>query len=111
MQIIVIALLILIVLCETIAQCFANTYRHNNSIIIFLLAVFLYALVIYFLSEAHKHADMGILNGVWSGLSVIVISISGILFFDEKLSNSQLLALLTVATSVGYLSSTMEPKP
>ena len=108
---ILLILLILIVLCEVVAQCYTQIFSTSNKLVMYLVAVLFYAAVVYFLAESHKHTNMGIANCIWSGLSIIAIALAGSVFFGQSLTTAQWVALVATGASVGYLTSTIEKRP
>lgn len=112
MELILLILIVLIVLAECTAQSFTNRYHHTGEIHLFFTAVGFYAIVVYLLSRAHGYTSMNLANGIWSGLSVVSVALTGIIFFNERVTPSQWVALGLIAVCVGYLISTSpEPKP
>ena len=106
-----IVLILLIVCCECGAQYNANMYRHKSNLTYLIAGGLLYFLVVYFLSEAHKHAKMGVVNSIWSGLSVVSIALVGYVFFNQTLRFSQICAMSVVMIGVVYLALDEEPEP
>ncbi len=70
-----------------------------------------YLIVVFLLSRAHKLAPMGIVNAIWSGLSVITIASVGYFAFDQKLATDQIAMMSVIAIGVAYLAVNMEPSP
>ncbi len=106
-----IALILLIVICEACAQSSANMLKHSGNIWYLLIGGLFYTLVIYFLSESHKYASMGIINSIWSGLSIVSIATVGYVCFGQKLSAHQIGMMGVILIGVGYLSTSFEPEP
>jgi small multidrug resistance pump len=59
-----------------------------------------------FLTVALKHFEISVVYAIWSGLGVAVISIIGIIFFDEKLDSMKVISLLLVFFGVVGLNLT-----
>lgn len=104
-------LILFIVACEACAQSCANNMSHTPNIMFLIAGGLFYMLVVYLLSLAHKKAPMGIVNAIWSGLSVIAISSVGYFIFDQKLANDQIAMMGVIAIGVAYLAVNMEPEP
>lgn len=112
MNITFILIILLIVLAECTAQSYTNKYHHNGNLHLYLTAVAFYGIVVYLLSKAHKYTSMGIANAIWSALSIIAVTLTGWLFFNQKICMKQCIAMIIIAISVGYLiASSPEPEP
>lgn len=106
-----ITLILIIVICEACAQSCANMYKHTDKEVYLFVGGLMYLLVVYFLSRAHKHAKMGVVNAIWSGLSVVTIASIGALVFNQKLAADQIGMMGVVLIGVSYLAIGMEPDP
>ncbi len=104
-------LILLIVACEACAQSCANYMTHTSGILYLIAGGFFYVMVVYLLSLAHKRAPMGIINAIWSGLSVVAIALVGYLSFDQKLTSDQIAMMGVIGIGVAYLAINMEPSP
>ena len=85
--------LLLIVLLISISECIGqsclkkfhiNPIPQNNYL--YYLAVVFYSLVCLLLLISYKYKSMGLVNVLWSGISVLVVLSTGILFFHEKIT-------------------------
>lgn len=106
-----IVIILLIVICEACAQSCANMYRHTDKNCYWFIGGLFYLIVVYLLSQAHRHAKMGIVNSIWSGLSVVTIASVGYLCFDQKLSADKVGVMGVVLSGVAYLAMDLEPEP
>lgn len=52
----------------------------------FIIGVLFYSIVCFLLVQSYKYKGMGIVNVLWSGLSILVILSVGIIFFNEKVT-------------------------
>jgi len=112
MEITLVIIILLIVLAECSAQAYANRYHHEQKIHLYLVAVGFYGIVVYLLSRAHGYTTMSTANGIWSGLSVLAVAITGLMFFKQKVSPSEWVALFLIGCSVSYLIMVgVEPEP
>ncbi len=112
MELMLIIIILLIVLAECSAQAYTNRFHHEKKLYLFLTAVSFYAIVVFLLSKAHGYTSMSIANGIWSGLSVLAVALTGLVFFRQKVQAQQWVALGAIGISVGYLIMTgEEPKP
>lgn len=108
---ILIAICLLISLCEGVAQASANMLRHTGNLIYLIGGGLFYTIIVYLLSKAHKSYPMGVVNSIWSGLSVIVIILVGYFCFGQIVSKDQLMAMGVIAGGVIYLSLRVENEP
>ena len=80
---------ILISFSECLGQsCLKKYYNEpvpKNSYLYFLAVVF-YSIVCLLLLLSYNYKSMGIVNVLWSGISVLAVLSSGILFFHEKIT-------------------------
>ncbi len=85
--------LLTIILFISISECLGqsclkkfhiNPIPENNYL--YYLAVVFYSLVCLLLLLSYKYKSMGLVNLLWSGLSVLLILSTGILFFHEKIT-------------------------
>lgn len=106
-----ITIILIIVLCEAVAQASANQLRHTDNFIYLAIGGLFYTMVVFLLSMAHKHAPMGVVNSIWSGASVIAISTMGYMFFDQKITLDKMGMMGVIAIGVAYLSLSEEPVP
>lgn len=86
-------IIILIVIFETTAIMCVKKYHNENCIEFFFLAILLYAVVCYLLHYSlYYNNSVGINNVLWSGLSIFIVTLSGVLFFKEKLHLHDIIA-------------------
>ncbi len=85
--------LLLLLLFISISECMGqsclkkfhlNPLPKNNYL--YYLAVLFYSIVCLLLLLSYKYKSMGLVNVLWSGISVLVILSTGILFFHEKIT-------------------------
>ena len=104
-------LILFIVACEAVAQSCANQFAHNSIFWYLLAGGLFYLIVVFLLAEAHKLAPMGVVNAIWSGLSVVCISSVGYIFFDQKITYDQMAMMGVIGIGVAYLAVNQEPSP
>ena len=81
------ALIFLIAIAECVGQsCLRSFYNNPNRTGLVLLGVIFYSIVCILLVMSYKYKGMGLVNVMWSGLSVLVIVSTGMLFFNEKIT-------------------------
>ena len=112
MRFVLVLIILLIVLAECTAQAYTNRFHHEGRLHLYLAAVGFYAIVVYLLSRAHGYTSLSTANALWSGLSVLAVAMTGLIFFRQGICFKQWIALILIAVSVGYLIYTgSEPTP
>ncbi len=77
----------LIAVAECVGQsCLRSFYNNPNRIWLILLGILFYSIVCVLLVFSYKYKGMGLVNVLWSGLSVLVIVSTGMLFFNEQIT-------------------------
>jgi multidrug transporter EmrE-like cation transporter len=88
----IILAVLLIVLCETLAQ--ACLKQSEKQSIFFIIALFLYAIVCYLLVICYfNNGHLGQVNLLWSSFSIISVIAVGYLLFDETIDTNKLMAI------------------
>lgn len=86
-------LIIFFICCaETLAISFVKKYHNGDGAYYFPLAVCMYALVCFLLNKSFSFSGMGLTNVMWSGISVMAVTLTGVLWFHEKLHLHDILA-------------------
>lgn len=99
-------LLLLIILfisiCELMGQsCLKYLYSTNgDKPQYYVFAVVFYSIICYLLLESYKYKGMGIVNVIWSGLSILVILSSGMIFFGEKITTMDKIGVIFVVIGI-----------
>ena len=93
-------LVLLISLLETGAQYFIKKFNKCQSISYYLLGVCLYAAIAFLLSKTYNFTSMGVTQALWSGTSIIAISITGVLFFDETITICEAFGIMLILAGV-----------
>ncbi len=86
-RLLLLALILLIAIAECIGQsCLRSFYNNPSRTDLVLLGVFFYSIVCALLVISYRYKGMGLVNVMWSGLSVLVIVSTGMIFFNEKIT-------------------------
>lgn len=95
-------LIVLICVTETAAISCVKKFHNGDGVWFFPLAVALYAVVCYLLHRSFYLNTMGITNVIWSGLSVMLVILVGVLVFHEKIHTHDLItaALITAGMMI-----------
>jgi len=108
-HILVIVLILLIVLSESAAMATLKKSGLNEGAPIgngaefwFIIGALMYVLVAILLRQTFKYEKMGVINGLWSALSVIAAILVGKLVYGESLQKMEIVAigLATVAAII-----------
>lgn len=59
-----------------------------------------FAVAFYCLSLVLKTVPMGVAYAIWSGLGIVLISISGLLFFGQKLDLAAVIGIVLIISGV-----------
>lgn len=87
MEYILLLIILGISLCELMGQSCLKYFNVNkNKPHYYAFAILFYAVVCYLLIQTYKYKGMGIINVLWSGISILVIMSGSILFFGEKIT-------------------------
>ena len=81
-------------------------YHINGNIKYFIAAIFLYSLVCYCLNKSFYYTTMGITNIVWSGMSILLVTLAGVLLFREKIHMHDIIAGSMIAIGILILRFT-----
>jgi multidrug transporter EmrE-like cation transporter len=101
-----IIIIILISLCETLGQsCLKFFDKNNHRFEFYLLGIIFYALVCFLLVMSYKYRGMGIINVLWSGISILLIMSSGIIFFGEKITTMDKIGIILIISGIVFILS------
>jgi small multidrug resistance pump len=89
--------LILTILSETAAVICMKLSAGFTNTLYTIFAIITYGLSFLFLTLALKYLPAGIANGIWAGVSTILVALIGMLVFKEKLNTIQMISLLLIA--------------
>lgn len=100
-------IIILISICELIGQsCLKYLNIHDKQYQFYLFGVISYAIVCYLLLQSYNFKGMGMINVLWSGMSVLVILTASIIIFEEKLTLFDKIGVLLIL--IGMFLVTLE---
>jgi small multidrug resistance pump len=96
---------LLIVMLETMAMtCFKKSI---DSTAFFAVGVLFYAMVGYLLRlTMNSSSGMAMTNAIWSGVSVLATTVTGILLFKEGLHTHDFIAIALIVSGVMILKGT-----
>lgn len=71
-----------------------------------------FSLALFFLSQSVKSLDLGVVYAIWSGVGIALITVIGIVFYDDSLSLTKAFFIVLIVTGVvGLQVSTEKPNP
>ena len=80
-------IILLISLSECLGQsCLKTLFNEPKQYHLFFAAVLFYSIVCYLLVLSYTYKGMGLVNVLWSGLSILIILSTGALFFNETIT-------------------------
>jgi multidrug transporter EmrE-like cation transporter len=90
-------LIILIAISECAGQsCLKSLYANPSRTYLYFLAVLFYGIVCLLLVLSYKYKGMGLINVLWSGLSVLTIVSVGVIFYHEKLTSLDMFGIALI---------------
>lgn len=103
-RLILLGIVVLISISECLGQTCLKTYYNNpNRGYLYFLAVIFYSIVCLLLLLSYKYKGMGIINVLWSGISILVIVSTGIVFFNESITELDKLGILLVVLGIACI--------
>lgn len=83
----------LLVFLETIAASLLKEYTLNKTTWKLILAILIYPLVAYIFSTIIASRGLSVANAMWQISTLVIISLWGVIYYKEKLSNMEMLGL------------------
>jgi multidrug transporter EmrE-like cation transporter len=97
-------IIIAISLIECCGQtCLKKFFNNNSKLYYFVIGLISYLVVCYLLIQSYKYKGMGIINCIWSGISVLVVLGTGILLYNEPINKLDLLGVLFVIIGISCI--------
>lgn len=94
-------IILLISLCESAGQsCLKKLFSNPSEKYLYLIAVLFYSVVCILLILSYRYKGMGIINILWSGISIIVVSSVGMAFFGETLSLMDKIGIILICSGI-----------
>jgi len=93
--------LLIIILLISISECLGQTclktlYNEPKQYHLYFAAVLFYSIVCYLLVLSYTYKGMGLVNVLWSGLSILIILSTGALFFNETITKLDIVGVICV---------------
>lgn len=98
--------IVLFVLAISISECIAHCclkrfHMDERKKHWYITAIVFYTIVCAMLVLSYKHNGLGIINILWSGLSVLLIAITGAVFFGVSLKTLHKFGILLILVGIG----------
>jgi multidrug transporter EmrE-like cation transporter len=98
--------IVLFVLAISVSECIAHTCLKkfnldNRKKHFFLIGIVFYSIVCMMLILSYKYNGLGVINILWSGLSVLFIAATGALFFGDTLQVIHILGMGFILVGIG----------
>ncbi len=97
--------LFLAIISEVIGTSFLASAARNGQYLGYLLMAIGLALSYFFLALSTKKISIGVAYAIWEGLGLILLTIIGILIFNESISFTELLGIM--AAMIGIICVTL----
>ena len=99
-----IALLMLIIGCETAAQYFLQQKIKLNNNLFLLVGIILYSLVgLIYYTILNSGKKLAVANSLWNAGTELSVAILGFLFFNQSLSKRQIIGLILTIIGINLL--------
>lgn len=92
--------LIIAIVCETIATSFLKKSEQFTQLIPSIFTVLGYAGAFYFMSIAIKTVPVGVAYAIWSAVGIVLITLVGMFFFQQKPDLPAIVGLILIITGV-----------
>ena len=89
-------IIVAIVFFEAVAQLCVKKSKLNGDSKYLCISVFAYFIICLLLLRAYSYKTMGIVNLVWSCLSIITIILIGIIFYHEKITKFDIVGIVFI---------------
>jgi len=98
--------ILLFVLAISLSECIAHTCLKkfnldNRKKHLYFTAIAFYGIVCTMLVLSYKYNGLGVINILWSGLSVFFIASTGVLFFGDTLTMVHMIGVLFILVGIG----------
>lgn len=95
-------LVLMISISECLGQSCLKTYhKYPSKLWLWILGVFFYTIVCALLVMSYTYKGMGIVNVLWSGISVLVIVSAGMMFFNETITWLDKIGIALIILGIG----------
>jgi multidrug transporter EmrE-like cation transporter len=100
----ILGIVVLISLAECAGQgCLKTYYAQPNKIHLYALGILFYAVVCSLLVLSYRYKDMGLINVLWSGVSILIIVSVGIIFFGEPITQLDIAGIFLILLGMTFI--------
>ena len=96
-------IIILITLFECIAQGCLKKFFKNSKLYFFGISVICYVTICYLLVCSYQYKSMGIVNCIWSGMSILFIVSIGYIFFNEIIDIKDIIGIRLIILGIYFI--------
>jgi multidrug transporter EmrE-like cation transporter len=98
------SLVLLISASECLGQsCLKSFYKNPTRKYLYFLGVIFYSIVCLLLVLSYKYKGMGLVNVLWSGISVLAVVSVGAIYFDETITTMDMLGIGLILCGIGLV--------
>ena len=100
--------LLLVILLISISECTGTTclkhlYLDKNKYWLFIVAILCYVVVCMLLLVSYRYKTMGMVNVIWSGMSILVILFAGVIFFKEEVTTYDKIGVILIVAGMAFI--------
>lgn len=90
-------LIILLVSCfEALAQSSVHYANKKNNKWFILIGIICYIIVSFLIYKAYNYKGVGMVNAIWSGMSIVLMVLIGVLVFKEKITTQEYIGIFLI---------------
>lgn len=95
------SIIVLIAISECIGQsCLRRLFEDPSKTHLYITAVIFYSIICYLLFLSYRYKGMGLINVLWSGISVLVIVSTGVILFNEKITKLDIFGIFLILSGI-----------
>ena len=84
-------------------SCLKKLHLNPQRYWLFIMAVVCYVVVCMLLLVSYRYKTMGMVNVIWSGLSIVVILVAGIIFFNEQVTTYDKIGVILIIAGISFV--------
>jgi multidrug transporter EmrE-like cation transporter len=96
-------IIILISSFECVAQGCLKKFFKDSNFFLFLSGIICYAAVCYLLVKSYQFKSMGIVNCIWSGVSILFILWIGWAVFNETINTRDVMGIAFIISGIWFI--------
>jgi multidrug transporter EmrE-like cation transporter len=93
-------ILLFVVFFEAIAQSSVYYANKTNNKWFILIGMFSYAILCLLIFKAYNYKGVGMINAIWSGMSLFIMVSTGVIIFKEKISIKEYIGILFIILGI-----------